>query len=103
MEMMRSFSIQRRLILAPSTLDIRLDFDISSTEIIVMNVPQIRSLVANIAASVDLHESTGSEEFLVDAREDTTRLARALENPRDAIVKLFFAVIMSLPLEKISL
>lgn len=58
-----------------------------------MNVLKIRGLVANITASVDLYESSGSEEFLVNAREDTTRLARALENPRDAIVKLFFAVI----------
>ncbi|KAJ5975404.1 Plant methyltransferase dimerization [Penicillium waksmanii] len=56
-----------------------------------MNFPQIRSLVADIAASVDLYESTGSEEFLVDTQEDTTRLARALENPRDAIVKHIFA------------
>lgn len=90
-------------ILALSTLIYALILTLVQAEIIVMNVPQIRSLVANITASIDLYESTGSEEFLVDAREDTTRLARALENPRDAIVKQFFAVIISLPLEKILL
>lgn len=93
--------LREDLILALSTLALLSILKLFELEPIAMNVSQIRSLVENITASVDLYESTGSEESIIDAREDTTRLARALENSRDAIVKLFFAVMTTPALEKI--
>jgi hypothetical protein len=57
-----------------------------------MNVDLARSLQNEITASLDLFESTSSEQYRVDAHEKALQLAQVLTRPREAILRLSYSV-----------
>lgn len=57
-----------------------------------MDIQHLRSLLVETKALLDLYESTQTDTLRVDAQDKAAQLARALERPRDAIIKLSFSV-----------
>lgn len=57
-----------------------------------MDVQQIQGLLDQTKASFDDFKSTKAEASRIQAQEQALKLARALERPRDAILKLAFSV-----------
>lgn len=57
-----------------------------------MDSQLIAGLMADAQASLDVFQSTGTEKARNEAHDKALRLARALEQPRDAILKLSFSV-----------
>ncbi|OQE17284.1 hypothetical protein PENSTE_c021G06470 [Penicillium steckii] len=62
-----------------------------------MDTLQIRSLLEQTKVALDDFESTKAETSRIKAHEQTLKLARALERPRDAILKLAYtpAIVMA--------
>lgn len=60
-----------------------------------MDTLQIRSLLEQTKVALDDFESTKAETSRIQAHEQTLKLARALERPRDAILKLAYTVRMT--------
>ncbi|KAJ6013349.1 Plant methyltransferase dimerization [Penicillium herquei] len=56
-----------------------------------MDIKQIKDLLAETSALIDEIESTNGDGLRVEAQEKATQLARALEIPRIAILKLAFS------------
>ncbi|KAJ5358794.1 Plant methyltransferase dimerization [Penicillium cataractarum] len=56
-----------------------------------MDIQQLQNLLAETKASLDSFQSDGLEKSRIDAQEKALQLARALERPRDAILKLAYA------------
>lgn len=57
-----------------------------------MDFAQINSLLSEVKASIDKFQSNGVDDTRIEALEKVLQLARALEQPRDAILKLSFSV-----------
>ena len=57
-----------------------------------MDSQLIAGLMADAQTSLDVFQSTGTEKARNEAHDKALRLARALEQPRDAILKLSFSV-----------
>lgn len=57
-----------------------------------MDLQLIQRLFAETKSSLDAFQSTGGENSRLDAHEKALQLARALDKPRDAILKLSFSV-----------
>lgn len=57
-----------------------------------MDVQQLQSLLGEKKASFDAFQSDGLEKSRIDAQDKALQLARALQRPRDAILKLSYAV-----------
>ena len=57
-----------------------------------MDSQLIAGLMADAQTSLDAFQSTGTEKARNEAHDKALRLARALEQPRDAILKLSFSV-----------
>ncbi|KAA8644983.1 hypothetical protein EYZ11_008712 [Aspergillus tanneri] len=56
-----------------------------------MTFVEITDLIAEVQSSLEAFQSNGQEELRLQAHEKVLRLARALEKPRDAILKLGFS------------
>ncbi|KAJ5722500.1 S-adenosyl-L-methionine-dependent methyltransferase [Penicillium malachiteum] len=52
---------------------------------------RIKSLLEDIKSSIERFEATDSEQARIHALEKSSKLTRALENPKDAIFKLFLS------------
>lgn len=57
----------------------------------------ISSLTTKVVASIDAYKTAKTEKARRDALENATSLVRALENPADAIYKLFASVWPNFP------
>lgn len=57
-----------------------------------MDVGRIQNLWAEAQSSMSALQKTQGETSRIDALEKLTSLARALENPKDAILKLSYTV-----------
>lgn len=57
-----------------------------------MNIKHLQCLLAEAKALLDSYEATQTDTFRVEAQEKAAQLARALERPKDTIVKLAFSV-----------
>lgn len=57
-----------------------------------MDFQHLQNLLAEAKASLDSYELTQSDTSRVEAQEKALQLARALERPKDAILKLSFSV-----------
>lgn len=57
-----------------------------------MDSQLIAGLMADAQTSLDVFQSAGTEKARNEAHDKALRLARALEQPRDAILKLSFSV-----------
>jgi hypothetical protein len=57
-----------------------------------MDIKQFQNLLAETKASLDAFQSDGLEKSRIDAQEKALQLARALERPRDAILKFSFSI-----------
>ena len=57
-----------------------------------MDSQLIAGLMADAQTSLDVFQSAGTEKARNEAHDKVLRLARALEQPRDAILKLSFSV-----------
>jgi hypothetical protein len=57
-----------------------------------MDVQHLQRLLAETKALLDSYELTQTDTLRVEAQDKATQLSRALERPRDAIVKLSFSV-----------
>lgn len=57
-----------------------------------MDIQHLQSLLAETKALLDSYESTQTDTLRVEAQDKAAQLARALERPRDAIIKLSFSV-----------
>ncbi|BCR98264.1 uncharacterized protein AKAW2_31583S [Aspergillus luchuensis] len=55
-----------------------------------MNTDSLQSIWTNVQSSLDAFQADGTEYNRIDALEKATQLARALEKPRDAILKLAY-------------
>ncbi|KAK4865542.1 hypothetical protein LT330_009330 [Penicillium expansum] len=56
-----------------------------------MNIKHLQCLLAEAKALLDSYEATQTDTFRVEAQEKAAQLARALERPKDTIVKLAFS------------
>lgn len=63
-----------------------------------MDVKLVQNLLAGTQASLQAFEKSGSDISRIEAHEKAVRLARALEQPRDAILKLSFSVRFIIPI-----
>ncbi|KAJ5689626.1 Plant methyltransferase dimerization [Penicillium macrosclerotiorum] len=63
-----------------------------------MDIQRIQELLEKTKASFDNYKSNGVEASRIEAQEQAFRLARALERPRDAILKLAYspAIVMAM-------
>ncbi|CAI7641062.1 unnamed protein product [Penicillium discolor] len=59
-----------------------------------MDIQHLRSLLAETKALLDSYESNKTDTVRVEAQDKAAQLARALERPRDAIIKLSFSPII---------
>lgn len=59
---------------------------------ITMDVQLVQNLLADTQASLQAFQQNGSDISRIEAHEKAVNLARALEQPRDAILKLSFSV-----------
>lgn len=57
-----------------------------------MDVQRALDLLAEAQASLRAFQQSGSDTSRIEAHEKAVNLARALEKPRDAILKLSFSV-----------
>jgi hypothetical protein len=57
-----------------------------------MDIQHLQSILAEAKAALDSYGSNQSDIFRVEAQEKAVQLARALERPKDAILKLSFSV-----------
>jgi hypothetical protein len=57
-----------------------------------MDIQQLQNLLAETKAALDAFQSDVLEKSRIDAQDKAFQLARALERPRDAILKLSYAV-----------
>lgn len=62
-----------------------------------MDLALINNLLSEAKASIEDFQSNGVEDTRIEAHEKVLRLARALEKPRDAILKLSFSVSVAWP------
>lgn len=58
----------------------------------IMNAEPIQEIWTEIQSSMEAFQAAGTEFTRIDALEKATKLARALEKPRDAILKLAYTV-----------
>ncbi|KAJ6145549.1 Plant methyltransferase dimerization [Penicillium chermesinum] len=56
-----------------------------------MDIEQVRNLLKETQATVDLYLSTGNDDARIDAQEKAEQLARTLERPKDAVLKLAYS------------
>ena len=66
--------------------------NITTTRTTSMDSQLIAGLMTDAQTSLDAFQSTGTEKARNEAHDKALRLARALEQPRDAILKLSFSV-----------
>ncbi|KXG53248.1 Plant methyltransferase dimerization [Penicillium griseofulvum] len=59
-----------------------------------MDIRHLQSILAEAKAALDSYGSNQSDSFRVEAQEKAVQLARALERPKDAILKLSFSPII---------
>lgn len=52
----------------------------------------IKKLLVEVQASLDVYQSDPTDTSRVEAQEKALKLARALEKPRDAILKIAYSV-----------
>jgi archaellum component FlaC len=64
-----------------------------------MEIQQIQGLLEQTSATFNEFKSTESETSRIQAQEQALKLARALERPRDAILKLAYTVRPIFPLQ----
>lgn len=57
-----------------------------------MNTESLQSIWTDVQSSLETFQADGTEYNRIDALEKATQLARALEKPRDAILKLAYTV-----------
>lgn len=57
-----------------------------------MNTDSLQSIWTDVQSSLEAFQADGTEYNRIDALEKATQLARALEKPRDAILKLAYTV-----------
>lgn len=57
-----------------------------------MDIQHLQRLLVETKALLDSYESTQTDAVRVEAQDKAAQLARALERPKDAIVKLSFSV-----------
>lgn len=63
-----------------------------STFIDTMNTDSLQKIWTDVQSSLEAFQADGTEYNRIDALEKATQLARALEKPRDAILKLAYTV-----------
>lgn len=61
-----------------------------------MDTNTIQKLLRDVQESLDTYQSDTTETSRVEAQEKALKLARALEKPRDAILKIAYSVSFSL-------
>jgi hypothetical protein len=66
-----------------------------------MDIQHLQSLLAEAKTSLEAYQLTQADTFRIEAQEKAAQLARALERPKDAILKLSFSVSIDEPLKKI--
>lgn len=57
-----------------------------------MDIQHLQRLLAETKTLLDSYESTQTDAVRVEAQDKAAQLARGLERPRDAIIKLSFSV-----------
>lgn len=57
-----------------------------------MNTESLQNIWTDVQSSLEAFQADGTESNRIDALEEATKLARALEKPRDAILKLAYTV-----------